>query len=140
LPELIAGTLSAAGRADLEAHLASCPHCRRERQGLEYVCQLLTATPAPCVQVDLGSLHRAAAEEERLRARRWKRRALATALALAAVLLIGLLINLDIRIGDSELAVSWGRSAPPNPTRQLVQVVKERDPADQERFKVLQEL
>jgi hypothetical protein len=107
LPGLLYGDLSPHEVAAVEHHLTACPACRRERAALEHVRQALSAVPAPAVQVDLPRLFQEAAQRQARRARRWRRAALALG-AVAALLILALGLNVQVRFEGRRLTVSWG--------------------------------
>jgi hypothetical protein len=108
LPALLYGDLSADEARAVRAHLARCPSCQREQAGVAEVRRLLDAVPAPAVAVDLPRLYREAAARHERRLRRWRRVALASLAAAAAVLLTVLLSRLEIRLDSHQLVLRWG--------------------------------
>jgi hypothetical protein len=91
LAEYVSGTMPEVDRVRIASHLADCPACRHECESLRGVCRLIDHSPAPTVQVDVTALYEQIAQRERSRARRWRRTALATALAAGVLLLLGLI-------------------------------------------------
>jgi hypothetical protein len=114
LVELIGGTLLEERRQCLETHLLACPDCRAERDSLQEAIALLRAAPAPAMQVDLAALYRKAARREQKRLRRWRRAALAFGAALAALLLLTIGLNLEIRLERHQFVLRWGAPSRPN--------------------------
>lgn len=111
LVDLIGGTLPEERRQHLETHLLACAGCRAERDSLQEAIALLRAAPAPAVQVDVAALYREAARREQKRLRRWRRAALLCGAALAALLVLTLGLNLEVRLERHQLVLRWG--APP---------------------------
>lgn len=108
LPLLIYGEPSPHD-ATVREHLAACPACRREYEALASVRHLLDDAAVPRVTVDLQQLHRALAERQIHRVRRWRRIAVALG-GIAAVLLLALGLRLEIRLEANQLVVRWGES------------------------------
>lgn len=108
LPLLIYGEPSSED-ATLRQHLASCPACRSEYESLVGVRRLLDDVPVPRIAVDLPQLHRALAERQMRRARRWRRIAV-TLGAIAAVLLLAVGLRVEVRLEASQLVLRWGNS------------------------------
>jgi hypothetical protein len=113
LPLLIYGDAGPHEEAALEAHLAHCSACRRERQALENVRRLLDSAAPPRVEVDLPGLHRSLADRHLHKARQWRR--IAGALAAVAALLLFLTgLRLEVRLEAGRMVVSLG-DPPPAP-------------------------
>ncbi len=106
LPGLIYGE-SSPQDTTLREHLAACPACRREHEALASVRRLLDDAAVPRVALNLPQLHRALAERQMQRARRWRRMAVALG-GIAAVLLLAIGLRLEIRLEASQLVVRWG--------------------------------
>jgi len=146
LPELIGGTLPEERRSPLESHLLACPHCRAERALLQQASLLLRAAPPPEVRVDMATLYREAARREQLRLRRWRRAAVAAGAALAALLVLTIGLNLELRLEHHQFVLRWGAPPPPDtpPARPEVHVAppRERPAADdaERRVRVLEGL
>ncbi len=141
LPELVTGGLPAERAWHLEAHLTACDRCRRERDALRQVSLLLRRTATPEVDVDVATVYREAARRERLHSRRWRRAAFATAVAAAAVLLLAVGLNLEVRIEHHQAVVRWG-APPPQETLHLTvaPAPPPRDDENEQRVRVLQKL
>lgn len=106
LPLLIYGESSPQDAA-LREHLADCPDCRREYVAVDGVRRLLNDAAFPRIAVNLPQIHRALAERQLRRVRRWRRAAVAFG-ALAAVLLLAIGLRLELRLEASQLVVRWG--------------------------------
>jgi hypothetical protein len=91
LAEYVSGAMPKQDRERIADHLAGCPACRSECESLRGVYRLLDDCAAPTVQVDVAALYRETLRREKLRARRWRRLALATALAAGILLLVALI-------------------------------------------------
>jgi hypothetical protein len=110
LPALLYGDLPADEAAALEKHLAGCRACRQERMALARARALLGAAPEPSeVQIDLPRLYGEAARRRLARTRRWRRAAALT--GMAAVVLLGVLLKLEVRVEGHQVVLRWG--APP---------------------------
>ena len=114
LPLLLYGDLAAGDAAAVEAHLAACAACRRERDALNQVRRALDAAPATPAEVDLPRLYRAAAQAQERHSRRWRRAALALGALAAALVLVAVLPGLEFRCEVHQFSVRWG-SPPPAP-------------------------
>ena len=112
LLELIGGTLPEERRQHLESHLLACSSCRAERAVLQEATSLLRAVPTPTVQVDVTSLYREAARREQRRLRRWRRVALACGAGLAALLLLTIGLNFEVRLERHQFVLRWGTPPP----------------------------
>lgn len=110
LPLLIYGEANPQDAA-LWEHLAACPTCRRDYEALANVRRLLDDAAAPRIAVDLPQLHRALAERQMQRARRWRRLAVALG-GIAALLLLAIGLRLEIRLEATQLVVRWGNPPP----------------------------
>jgi hypothetical protein len=108
LPALVYGDLQPEPRDRLQEHLAACPACLQELAALERVRGMLDRVPAPEVQVDVARLYREAARRQGDRLRAWRRAAYALGAAAAAVLLLTIGLNLDVRIESHQVVVRWG--------------------------------
>ncbi|HZT83556.1 MAG TPA: zf-HC2 domain-containing protein [Gemmataceae bacterium] len=142
LADLLYGDLSPAERAAVENHLVGCAACRGERAALEGVRRLLDTVPAPAVQVDVATVYQAAADRQTLRARRWRRAAVAL-VGLAAALLLAALLRLEVRLEANQFVLRWGAApeAPPAPPERVVVERVERPAPDlEERLRVLDDL
>jgi hypothetical protein len=93
--------------AGLREHLAICPACRREHEALTGIRRSLDDVPIPGIAVDLSQLHRALADRQLRRTRRWRRIAVALG-AVAAMLLFAIGHRMEIRLEASQLTVRWG--------------------------------
>jgi len=109
LSELLYEDLAPSEREQLNDHLAQCPECRNELVSLQEVRRALDAVPAPEVSVNLSALYRRVADVRVQAGRRWRRAALAAA-GLAAALIIGLALRLEIRFDRNQLVIRWGSS------------------------------
>jgi hypothetical protein len=116
-------------------HLIGCAACRREHAGLLEVRQLLDATPAPAVSVDIAGVYQHAAEQAASRQRRWRRIAVAGWGAVAAVLLVALFCRFEVHVEGHQLTLRWGNppAAPVPPSPAVVTI-------DPESLRLLQEL
>ena len=119
LPEHVYDGLPSERQAQVEAHLHLCAECQREADGLRQVRRLLSATPAPEVNVNTAALYREAAERQARRVRRWRRFALTACAAGIVLAVLTGLARLEVHIGGSELVVRWG----PAPTVQAPPVL-----------------
>jgi hypothetical protein len=127
---------------ELREHLAGCPACRKEREGLDAARRALDAVPAPLVAVDTARIHLEAAARQSRILRRWRRATLAAG-ALAAGLLLVLLVRPEIEVGGGQFVVRWGERPPQKePTVTVVQVPApaERDAELAERVRLLGDL
>ncbi len=113
LPALAYGDLGSAEVLKVEEHLAGCPECRRQWEGLRAVRRLLDAAPAPAVSVDVATVYRRAAERQARAARRWRRIACAACAGLAAVVALAVGLRLEVRVEAQQFVLRWG--APPAP-------------------------
>jgi hypothetical protein len=107
LPLLIYGEPSADEKAALNAHLAGCAACRRERLALEGVRRLLDSAPVPPVEVDLPRLYQTQAARQAQRLRRWRRAALIAG-TVAALLLLVVGLRLEVHLESGQMVVRWG--------------------------------
>ncbi len=135
LPALVGGTLDPAEAAPLEAHLAGCASCRRERERLLAVIALLDQTPAPQVHVDPVAIYEEQARRLALRARRWRRIALAGLTVAAGLLVLVLAAPLELRFEGHQAVLRWGKP-PEEPTPPL----REENRETEERLERLAEL
>ena len=143
LPGLLYGHHDAAFTAQLEAHLAACPACRRERAALQAVRDRLDRLPVPTVQVDVSELYCRAAKQGERSARRWRRSALVAGVAAAAVALLSFSTRFQMRVEAHQLTVRWGQPAeadvvPPSPVPQAI--VSGPVPLSEERLRLLSDL
>jgi hypothetical protein len=111
LPALLYGDLEPAAARTVRQHLAGCAACRAEYAGLGHVRAALDAVPVTPVQVDLPQLYQEVAARQSLRLRTWRRAALGAA-AVAALVLVGLGLRLQVRVGPHELVLHWGGGPP----------------------------
>jgi hypothetical protein len=142
LPLWIYGDLEPASYAAVDQHLAGCVMCQREVEALRQVRRLLTAVPAPQVDVSLPHLYQAAAEQQQQRVRTWRRIALVCGLA-AAVLVVLIAGRLQMRLSAGELVLHWGTPAPPPVEPPALQVPPPAAPLDRqlpEQVHILREL
>jgi len=101
LQDLLDGRLDPSARAEVEAHVAQCPACRRELAALRWVKEValgqLPGSPAPVdlpgrIAAALDAADREVVTESKPRSTSWTRRAyLGAAFAAAAALLVLLL-------------------------------------------------
>jgi anti-sigma factor RsiW len=108
LPALLYGDLAADEASCVREHLAGCPSCQREQTAVTQVRHLLQAVPAPPVAVDLPRLYHEAARLQERRLRRWRRVAVASLAAAAAVVLAVLLSRMEIRLDANQAVLRWG--------------------------------
>jgi len=126
-------------RGPLEEHLRGCPGCAAERRELRQVLGLVTATPAPPVEVDLAALFAEAARRQRRQLRRWRRLAGAACAACLAFALLAFWLKLDVHGDRDHVVIRWGdpptvESPAPPPPAPVAQGVSE------ERVRLLSEL
>jgi hypothetical protein len=107
LSALLYGDLPSGGADAVRSHLAGCVACRQEYTALQHMRHALDAVPAPAVQVDLPRLFQEAAARQVLRARRWRRAALAGCAAAALVLVIAGL-RVQVHVDAHQLTLRWG--------------------------------
>src|SRR5262245_40480953 len=96
LPALIYGDLVPDLKTGLEAHLATCAHCREEQTALLDVRRLLDLAPAPDAEVDVRRILAQASQCRQKQTRRWRRAAVGF-LGVAAGLLALLILRLEVR-------------------------------------------
>jgi len=127
LPELLYEELASSEREQLNDHLAQCPECQSELALLQEVRKALDAVPAPEVSVNLPALYRRVADVKARSGRRWRRAALALT-GLAAALIVGLALRLEIRFDRYQVVIRWSgstraveRSQAPQPEAGLTQ-------------------
>src|SRR5262249_58823800 len=96
LPGLLYGDLSAAEADGVEKHLAACAACQREHVALHGVRRALDTLPTPPVAIDLPRLYHEESVRRARQLRRWRRTALALA-GIAAVLLLVVALRLEVR-------------------------------------------
>jgi hypothetical protein len=111
LPALVYGDLGPGEVVQAEEHLAGCPACRRELEGLHTVRRLLDGTSTPPVAVDVGAVYRQSAERQARSARRWRRIACAAGVCLAVVTALAVGFRLEVRVEGHQAILRWG--APP---------------------------
>jgi hypothetical protein len=151
LPLLLYGDLAPGDAATVEAHLAACAACRRERDALRQVRQALDAAPPAAAEVDLPRLYRAAAQAQERRFRRWRRAAFALGTLAAALVLFAVLPGLEFRCEAHQFSVRWGAPPAPQPTPppapeprgpepERVQFVSTTAPDVEERLRLLSDL
>lgn len=107
LPLLVNQDLDARAQAEVQTHVEDCAQCRGEVKQLRSVLGALKRQPAPEARFDMAQLFTQIQLDERKKARRWKRVALAT-LALAATVLLFSLTRLEIHIERNQFVLSWG--------------------------------
>jgi hypothetical protein len=115
LPDLVYGRLERTTAEGLEAHLAQCPDCRRERAALSALRAALDQLPQPSVHVQLPRLYREAAERAARRSRRWRAVAVVVASAAALWLAFTVLGRLQVRLEAHQLTVRWGATEAADP-------------------------
>jgi hypothetical protein len=107
LPLYLYGDLSGDESAAVVTHLHECPECRFELAELRRTRTALDELPTPPVRVDVAGMSVTLAER---RVRRWRRLALA-GVALAACLLVGFALRLNVTIGDGRLLIAWSEAS-----------------------------
>jgi anti-sigma factor RsiW len=110
LPLLLYGDLKPDEADAIHKHLGGCQGCQGEYAALQRLRQALDRLPAPAVEVQLPRVYAGAARLQEKRLRRWRRVALLS-LAVAAVVLLALLLNLEVRWDAQQVVLRWG--APP---------------------------
>ena len=111
LAELVYGDLAPPEAQEIEAHLHSCPECRKEQTALASARRLLDCAGTVAIPADLPAIYRRAAEMQRRRARIWRRAAIATLGAAAAVFIAAMVLRLEIRADASQVVIRWGTPA-----------------------------
>ncbi len=111
LAELVYGDLAPPEAREIEAHLSSCPACRKEQRALAGVRSLLDCDGTVSVPADVAAIYRRAADTQRRRARTWRRAAMATLGAAAAVLIVAMVLRLEIRADARQVVIRWGAQA-----------------------------
>jgi predicted anti-sigma-YlaC factor YlaD len=107
LPLLLYGDLDGETVRMVQAHLARCPPCQRERAALQRVRRELDAVPSPEVSVDLPRLFQEAASRQARQIRRWQRAAFAVT-GIAAALVLFVALRLEVRVGANQFTLRWG--------------------------------
>jgi anti-sigma factor RsiW len=140
LPLLIYGDADAVQQAALRDHLARCADCRREQQALKRVQRLLHTAVAPPVALDISRLQQAEFTRQLRRVRRWRRSAVALG-AVAALLLLGLGLRLEVRLSAGQLTLRWGEPpTPPAVSSQPLTTATTRTPETEAELRILSEL
>jgi hypothetical protein len=150
---LLYGDLTPDDASAVEAHVAGCVDCQREREALHSVRLALDAVPPASGAVDLPRLYRAAAQAQERRLRRWRRAAVVLGAVAAAVVLIAVLPALEFRCDAHQFVVRWGTPPPlPDPAPQPpappvrekeqehVQLVSTTSPDIEEQLRLLNKL
>lgn len=108
LPALLYGELSPQQAARIEEHLATCPACRAELAACKHTRALLDQVPAPAVDVNAARILQREALRQLGRLRRWRRLAILTTGAAAAIGLLLVGLNLDVRVEAHQVVLRWG--------------------------------
>jgi hypothetical protein len=137
LPLFVYDDLDAADALAVARHLADCPACQSEHAALMQTRSALEAAPTPAVNVDALALLRIETARQTLRVRRWRRAALAVG-ALAASLLLILTLRVEVRAGDGQFVLSWGR--PHSDTQSPKPDTRDPTPEITERLQLVQEI
>jgi hypothetical protein len=114
LPAHVYGDLTGDDAVAVTAHLRECETCHSEAAALARTRAALDETPTPSLRVDVAGLFATLAER---RVRRWRRVAIAGT-ALAACLLVGFALRLNVTVGDGRLVIAWTDAS------------REREPSD----------
>ncbi len=115
LPGLLYGDSSPEEAGQVQAHLDGCAACRAEQASLARTRRLLDAAPVASANVDVARLYREAAALQERRLRCWRRLAVATLAAAAAVVLLALAPRLEVRCEAHQFVVRWGETPAPEP-------------------------
>jgi hypothetical protein len=107
LPLLLYDDLPSAEAGEVRGHVQQCVSCQQELTALGGVRQALDSGMVPAVTVDLGRVYAQATQRQ---LRRWRGVA-GLAAAVAALLLLVVGLQLEVRCEAHQLVVRWG--APP---------------------------
>lgn len=119
LSAAVSGDLTAAERAELDAHLAGCPSCRESLAGQAEARRLLAAAPRPQAPADLDARIRTAVESGSGGGSRLVRFGAAAATVVAAILVLAVFRQtVDLPGASQEPSASAGpsQSAAPSPS------------------------
>ena len=108
LPDLLYQDLPPAEFEPMKEHLAQCAACQSEYAALQNLRRTLDSMPPPKVSVNLATVYGRAGE---IRAKRWRRTALAVAGLAAAVIAI-MALRLEIRVQADQVVIRWNHSSP----------------------------
>jgi Putative zinc-finger len=108
LPDLLYQDLPPAEFEPMKEHLAQCAACQSEYAALQNLRRTLDSMPPPKVSVNLATVYGRAGE---IRAKRWRRAALAIA-GLAAAVIASMAFRLEVRVQAEQVTIRWNHSTP----------------------------
>jgi Putative zinc-finger len=108
LAEFVYGDLTRAEVRDIEAHLHGCRACQREHAALAGVRTMLDRAQATSTSLDLPGIYHRLADLQTRRARLWRRTGFVALGAAAAVLLLTIALQLEIRADARQVVIRWG--------------------------------
>jgi Putative zinc-finger len=111
LAEFVYADLAPPEAWEVEAHLRSCPECRKDKTALAGVRSLLDCGGTVSVPADLPAIYRRAAEMQKRRASIWRRSSIAALGAAAAVLIVAMVLRLEIHADARQVVIRWGTLA-----------------------------